>query len=87
MNYLRLFRGTMTQLELAESAGCAQSAVAQIESGARRPSVPLALKLANAVGRSVQDVFPEMAAIVADISRNHGSKEVLSDGSPDETAP
>jgi putative transcriptional regulator len=49
--------GGMTQQELAERAGVSRQSVISIERGRYRPSVELALRLARALGVSVEDLF------------------------------
>jgi putative transcriptional regulator len=58
-NTLRVQRALrdLTQADLAERAGITRASVNAIEGGRMIPSVLLALKLARALGVSVDDVF------------------------------
>ncbi|HEU4754469.1 MAG TPA: helix-turn-helix domain-containing protein [Armatimonadota bacterium] len=58
-NSLRVQRAIhdLTQAELAERAGITRASVNAIEGGRMIPSVLLALKLARALGVSVDDLF------------------------------
>jgi transcriptional regulator with XRE-family HTH domain len=47
----------LKQAELAERAGCRQSTISQIESGARRGGVNLLNALAGALGCTVDDLI------------------------------
>lgn len=60
---LRLARlaGGLSQEQLAARAGVSRQAVAGIEAGRFDPSLRVALDLARAVGRSVEDLFAEPA--------------------------
>ena len=50
-------RGSMTHAEVARRAGISRAYYTQIELGARRPSLPLAKRLAEVFGTSVDDLF------------------------------
>jgi putative transcriptional regulator len=52
----RVFLG-LTQEDLAQSVGVSRQAIYSIESGKYVPSVQLALKIAKAVGKSVEELF------------------------------
>jgi DNA-binding XRE family transcriptional regulator len=52
----RKYRG-MTQVDLANSSGLSQSAIAQIEAGKRNPTVETARKFANALNCDIDDLF------------------------------
>ena len=54
---LRKTGGGLTQQELAELAGVTRQSIISIEQGRYRPSVELALKLARALGCSVEELF------------------------------
>ena len=54
----RLGRG-LSQAELAEACGVSRQAVAGIERGAWAPSLPVALKLARLLGRTVEELFQD----------------------------
>lgn len=47
----------MTQAELAAKAGVDRTTYVHIEHGARVPSLNNALRIASALGRSVEDLF------------------------------
>jgi len=51
----RRHRG-LTQVALAERAGVTQAAIASIERGKRKPSVELLMKLADALGVTMDDL-------------------------------
>jgi putative transcriptional regulator len=53
---LRTERG-LTQAALAEAVGVSRKTVNTVENGVFTPSVTLALKLARALGRPVEEVF------------------------------
>ena len=53
---LRNKRG-WTQEELATRLGCARNTIARIETGTRRPSLPLLERLARALKVGVGDLF------------------------------
>jgi putative transcriptional regulator len=53
----RLAAGGMTQQELAERVGVSRQTVISIERGRFRPTVELALRLARALGVSVESLF------------------------------
>ena len=60
VNQLRQFRfaaGEMTQQQLADRAGVTRQTVISIEKGVYRPSVELALRLAAALGTTVEELF------------------------------
>lgn len=47
----------MKQDDLAQIVGTAQSELSRIERGKREPNVYLALKIAHALGATVEDIF------------------------------
>ena len=51
----------LTQAELAQAAGLSQPAIAQIESGQRKPGVAALQKLAKALGLDMDDLVDESA--------------------------
>lgn len=53
----RARRPRLSQRELAQRVGITQGDVSRYERGRRVPSLPLALDLANALGRPLQDIF------------------------------
>src|SRR5262245_47684036 len=66
-NRLRILRieAGLSQAELAERCGITRQAVSSIEGGRYAPSTAVALAIARAVGRSVEDVF-QLAASRSD---------------------
>ncbi len=59
-NNLRRYRfeaGDMTQQELAERVGVTRQTILSIEKGKFKPSVELALRLAQVLGVSVEQLF------------------------------
>ena len=50
-------RANMTQEELADAVGTSKSYIWQIESGKREPRVTFAMKLAEALGLTVEEIF------------------------------
>jgi putative transcriptional regulator len=58
-NRLKVRRGElgMTQAELAERVGVTRKTVNTVENGVFVPSTPLAIKLAEALGLSVEQLF------------------------------
>jgi putative transcriptional regulator len=59
-NHLRRHRfdaGDITQQELADRVGVTRQTILSIEKGKFRPSVELALRLARALGTSVEHLF------------------------------
>ena len=54
---LRFENGEMTQHELAERIGCTRQTVIMLEQGRYVPSLALALKIAQAFGSTVDDIF------------------------------
>jgi putative transcriptional regulator len=53
----RLAGAPMTQLELAEACGVTRQTIIALEAGKYSPSLELAFKLANALGRKLDEVF------------------------------
>ncbi len=53
----RLAGTQMTQVELAEACGVTRQTIIALEAGKYSPSLELAFKLANALGRTLDDVF------------------------------
>jgi putative transcriptional regulator len=54
---LRFEQGEMTQQELADRIGCTRQTVIMLEQGRYVPSLALALRIAQAFGKSVDDIF------------------------------
>ncbi|MHC4536206.1 MAG: helix-turn-helix transcriptional regulator [Planctomycetota bacterium] len=54
---LRFEHDQMTQQELADKASVTRQTIIAIESGKYAPSLPLAFKLAQTFGVSIEDVF------------------------------
>lgn len=60
INHVRAHRyqaGEMTQKELADRAGVSRQSIIAVEQGKFRPSVELALRLAEVFGVAVEDLF------------------------------
>lgn len=60
INKLRLFRfenGQMTQQQLADKASVTRQTIIAIEAGQYNPSLELAIRIAKAFGKKVDDVF------------------------------
>jgi transcriptional regulator with XRE-family HTH domain len=51
----------MSQLALAEAVKCTQQYISAIEAGTRTPTPQMAKRLADAVRKSVDEVFPDIA--------------------------
>jgi putative transcriptional regulator len=59
-NNIRQFRfenNQMTQADLADKAGVTRQTIIAIEAGQYSPSLELAIKIAKAFGKKVDDVF------------------------------
>jgi putative transcriptional regulator len=54
---LRFENDQMTQQQLADKAGVTRQTIIAIESGRYAPSLPLAFKIAQTFGISIEDVF------------------------------
>lgn len=54
---LRFDNGEMTQQELADRVGCTRQTVIMLEQGRYVPSLALALKIAQAFGTTVDEIF------------------------------
>jgi putative transcriptional regulator len=54
---LRRENNRMTQQELAETVGVSRQTIIAVESNRYTPSLVLAIKIARAFGRSVEDIF------------------------------
>ncbi|MHC4726395.1 MAG: helix-turn-helix transcriptional regulator [Planctomycetota bacterium] len=54
---LRFENGQITQQELADKAGVTRQTIIAIEAGGYAPSLPLAFKIAQTFGVSIEDVF------------------------------
>lgn len=58
----------LTQVQLAEAAGCSQSIISRLESGAAMPRTDVAIRIARVLETSVEALFearddaPEVAA-------------------------
>lgn len=59
MKWLTEIRGERTQQAIADQVGISQSGYASIESGARRPSVKMAKRIAAALGFSWTRFFED----------------------------
>jgi putative transcriptional regulator len=53
----RLSGAQMTQAELADACGVTRQTIIALEAGKYSPSLELAFKLANALGRTLDEVF------------------------------
>jgi len=53
----RLTRAPMTQAELADACGVTRQTIIALEAGKYSPSLELAFKLANSLGRTLDEVF------------------------------
>jgi putative transcriptional regulator len=53
----RLSGAQMTQAELAEACGVTRQTIIALEAGKYSPSLELAFKLANSLGRTLDEVF------------------------------
>ena len=54
---LRFDAGEMTQQALADKVGVTRQTIIAIEQGRYAPSLPLAMKIARAFGKQVEEVF------------------------------
>jgi len=54
---LRFENDHMTQQQLADKAGVTRQTIIAIEAGGYAPSLPLAFKIAQTFGVSIEDVF------------------------------
>jgi putative transcriptional regulator len=54
---LRFDNGEMTQQALADKAGVTRQTIIAIEQGKYAPSLPLAIRIARAFAKNVEDVF------------------------------
>jgi len=54
---LRFDNDEMTQVELANHAGCTRQTIIALEQGKYMPSITLAFQIARAFGVTVEDVF------------------------------
>lgn len=52
----------LSQVTVAQRAGCSQSYLSQLESGDRSPSLILLLRLSDALGCSVAELIPRQRA-------------------------
>ncbi|MEO0242798.1 MAG: helix-turn-helix transcriptional regulator [candidate division WOR-3 bacterium] len=59
-NRIREFRREkgLRQVDLAERVGIRQSEISDIETGKRKPNIYLAKRIAEALGKDVNEVFP-----------------------------
>ena len=54
---LRFDSGEMTQQQLADKVGVTRQTIIATEQGRYAPSLPLAIKIARAFGKQVEEVF------------------------------
>ena len=64
----------MTQKQLAEAVGLSQSGLSRIENGAKRPSLKVAMRIADVLGSSVDRLFSAQ--------NPHKSGETMCEGGP-----
>lgn len=57
VRYFRFTRGEISQAALAETVGVSRQTIVAIEKGNYNPSVELALRLARALGTTVEELF------------------------------
>jgi putative transcriptional regulator len=57
VRYYRLLRDNMTQEQLARAVGVTRQTIISMEGGEYNPSVALAIKLAKALGVTVEELF------------------------------
>ena len=57
VRYHRFMSGEMSQAALAEAVGVSRQTVVAVEKGNYNPSVELALRLARALGATVEELF------------------------------
>jgi putative transcriptional regulator len=57
VRYHRFMRGEMSQAALAEAVGVSRQTIVAVEKGNYNPSVELALRLARALGATVEELF------------------------------
>jgi putative transcriptional regulator len=57
LKLMRVANGDLTQAELADKVACSRQTIHSIESEKFVPSVELALKIAKALGVTLEDVF------------------------------
>ncbi|MEM3423930.1 MAG: helix-turn-helix transcriptional regulator [Nitrososphaeria archaeon] len=59
-NKIRGFRKEkgLRQVDLAERVGIRQSEISDIETGKRKPNIYLAKRIAEALGKDINEVFP-----------------------------
>lgn len=57
LKQLRLLHGELSQQQLAEIVGCSRQTIISIETGAKNPSVELALKISHALNTPIDAIF------------------------------
>jgi len=57
IRWLRFDAGEMTQQQLADKVGVTRQTIIATEQGRYAPSLPLAIKIARAFGKQVEEVF------------------------------
>ncbi len=60
---LILFDRKMSQTELAQAIGCAQSSISYYISGAKTPSLEMCVKIADALGCTLDELVRESATM------------------------
>ena len=63
---LKTLRGKTKQTDVADAIGVTRAYYTQLESGARRPSLVVALRLARFYNISVEALLPDLAAATAE---------------------
>ena len=63
----------LTQVELAQRVGCAESMLRKIEADVRRPSLQVASRLAQALGLSVAERAHFISAALSGAANRHRS--------------
>jgi putative transcriptional regulator len=57
VRYYRFIRGELTQAALADMVGVSRQTIVAVEKGNYNPSVSLAIRLAQALGTTVEELF------------------------------
>lgn len=65
----------LTQQELADLINIDRSYYAHIERGARRPSLMVALKIAQVLGKKVEEIF-----LPSDVANGHNAESTGTEG-------
>lgn len=81
---LRLKKGDLSQLQLAEMVGCSRQTINMIESGCNTPSVEIALKISLVMSIPVNEIFSleegkekeKFCKKISDLFKNLKSKRI-----------